>query len=57
MHIDLGAALRVQLIARGIDPARICDLGCCTVCENDRFFSFRAQDGVSGRHGAFAIRL
>lgn len=56
-HIDLGAALRVQLVARGIDPARICDLDRCTVCENDRFFSFRAQDGVSGRHGAFAIRL
>lgn len=42
-HIDLGAALRVQLVARGIDPARICDLDRCTVCENDRFFSFRAQ--------------
>lgn len=56
-HIDLGAALRVQLVKRGIKPARICDLDRCTVCENDRFFSFRAQDGVSGRHGAFAIRL
>lgn len=56
-HIDLGVALRVQLVERGIDPARICDLDRCTVCENDRFFSFRAQDGVSGRHGAFAISL
>ena len=28
--------MRVQLVARGIDPARICDLDRCTVCENDR---------------------
>lgn len=56
-HIDLGAALRVQLTELGVDPSRICDLDRCTVCDNDRFFSFRAQDGIAGRHGAFAIRV
>jgi YfiH family protein len=56
-HIDLGAALRVQLMQRGIEPARICDLDICTVCNNDRFFSYRAQSGIAGRHGALAIRL
>lgn len=56
-HIDLGAALRIQLTRSGIDPARICDLDQCTVCNNDRFFSFRAQNGIAGRHSAFAIRF
>ena len=56
-HIDLGEALRVQLVECGVDPRRVCDLDRCTVCENDRFFSFRAQDGIAGRHGAFAIRI
>ncbi|WP_251198341.1 polyphenol oxidase family protein [Anaerotardibacter muris] len=56
-HIDLGMALRTQLMRVGVDPDRIADLDVCTVCNNDRFFSFRAQDGIAGRHGAFAIRL
>lgn len=56
-HIDLGEALRVQLAELGVDQSRICDLDRCTVCENDRFFSFRAQDGIAGRHGAFAVRI
>lgn len=56
-HIDLGAALRTQLERVGVDPTRIADMDVCTVCNNDRFFSFRAQDGTAGRHGAFAINL
>lgn len=55
-HIDLGAALRTQLMRLGVTSARICDLDRCTVCNNDRFFSYRAQDALAGRHGAFAIR-
>lgn len=55
-HIDLGRALITQFVRLGIDEERICDLDLCTVCNNDRFFSYRAQDGVAGRHGAFAIR-
>lgn len=55
-HIDLGAALRMQLTQLGLAPDRICDMDLCTVCNNDRFFSYRAQDAIAGRHGAFAIR-
>lgn len=55
-HIDLGAALRAQLMQLGISSARICDVDRCTVCEHDRFFSYRAQSGTAGRHGAFAMR-
>ena len=54
-HIDLSCALRVQLEEEGIETNRICDLGICTVCRNDEFFSFRAQGGTAGRHGAFAV--
>lgn len=56
-HVDLLAALKSQLMAAGVADERICDLGACTVCRNDEFFSFRAQDGVTGRHGAFACRV
>jgi hypothetical protein len=56
-HIDLGAALRVQFERLGARLDRIADLDKCTVCNNSQFFSFRAQDGTAGRHGAFAIRL
>lgn len=56
-HIDLGAALRAQLARIGVVSERICDINICTVCNNDRFFSYRAQDATAGRHGAFAIRM
>ena len=55
-HIDLSAALRMQLVDVGIDPLRICDMNRCTVCNNTEFFSYRAQGGTAGRHGAFAYR-
>ncbi len=55
-HIDLGAAIRIDLLAAGIDSGRIADVDACTVCENDRFFSYRAQGGVCGRHAACAVR-
>lgn len=57
MHIDLGRALDLQLVRAGIDPARIADVGRCTVCDNGRWFSYRAQGGVCGRHGAFCAAV
>lgn len=55
-HIDLNYCLRKQLTQAGIAPERIADVGKCTVCCNDEFFSYRAQDGIAGRHGALAYR-
>ena len=55
-HIDLGRALRTQLEWRGVQSRRIADLGRCSVCDNETFFSFRAQGGIAGRHGALAVR-
>lgn len=56
-HVDLAAAQRESLCRAGVDPARIADVGACTVCSNDEYFSYRAQGGVCGRHGAFAYRV
>lgn len=55
-HIELSAALRTQFLRAGVSEGRIACLGMCTVCNNDKFFSYRGQGGVCGRHGAFAIR-
>lgn len=55
-HIDLNAALRKSLVQAGADPNRIADADICTVCDSDRFFSYRASGGTCGRHGAIAFR-
>ncbi len=55
-HVDLGAAIRKDLLDAGADEARVVDVGLCTVCHADRFYSYRAEGGVCGRHGAFAFR-
>lgn len=56
-HIDLGRALDLTLERAGIDPARIADVGCCTVCDNEHWFSYRAQGGTCGRHAAFCAAV
>lgn len=55
-HIDMGACLDKALVAAGVEARRIADVNCCTVCDNRDWFSYRAQGGVCGRHGAFAVR-
>lgn len=56
-HVNLGEALRIQLTQAGVDPARIADLDCCTVCNHETFYSYRADDGQTGRHAAIGLRL
>ena len=56
-HVDLGCAMRMSLLSKGVDPQRIADVQVCTACESERFFSYRAQDGCCGRHGAIAVRI
>ena len=55
-HVSMLDALRVQLTAVGVDPARICDAGICTQCNPQQYFSYRASGGTCGRHGAIAFR-
>jgi polyphenol oxidase len=48
-HIDLRAAVRLQLIAAGIAPDRIDTADRCTFANADEFFSHRRDRGVTGR--------
>ena len=53
-HINLARAVSVDLQRAGLSPERIADTGLCTVCNNDLFYSYRAEAGQCGRHGVFA---
>lgn len=55
-HINMGAALDQTLLQAGVKPERIADVGCCTMCNNQDWFSYRAEGGICGRHGALAVR-
>jgi copper oxidase (laccase) domain-containing protein len=55
--LDLGAAVTVSLRSAGVDPCNIAGLGVCTAETTDRFFSYRAEAGLTGRHGALACIL
>ncbi len=48
-HVDLRAVLVSQLASLGVDRARIDHVRGCTVCDEDRFFSYRRDGKVSGR--------
>ena len=49
IFLDLAEANRRQLIAAGLLQKNISDLGLCTSCRTDLFFSHRAEKGVTGR--------
>ena len=46
-HVDLGVDLARQLAEAGVTQAEVS--GACTVAGVDRFFSYRADDGLTGR--------
>lgn len=49
LHVDLRLALQVQIERLGVDPARIEQVGGCTVCGTEGFHSFRRDGAASGR--------
>lgn len=55
--LDLGAVVAESLTLAGVDPCNIVRLGACTAETTDRFFSHRAEAGLTGRHGALACIL
>lgn len=55
-RVSMAEALRISLIASGVDTCRICDAGICTRCHPDEYYSYRATDGKCGRHGAIVFR-
>jgi YfiH family protein len=49
LHLDLVEANRRQLLDAGIAPEKIHALHLCTACDTRRFFSYRAEQGFTGR--------
>lgn len=48
-HLDLREANRRQLVQSGVPASQITALDDCTSCNVDKFFSHRAEKGVTGR--------
>jgi YfiH family protein len=55
--LDMPKALEIQLHAAGVLPENIHDLGICTCCNTDTFFSYRAEGKLSGRMMAVIGRV
>lgn len=51
-RLDLVAANRWRLEQAGVPAANIADVGRCTHCEPDAFYSYRRDAGTTGRHWA-----
>ena len=54
IFLDLAEANRRQLLNTGVLSKNISDLGLCTSCRQDLFFSHRAEKGKTGRMMAVA---
>ena len=55
--LDLEAVVSASLDRAGVAPCNIARLGVCTAEATDRFFSYRAEGGMTGRHAALACIL
>lgn len=55
-RLDLVAANRYALTSVGVAPEHVLDTGACTHCERERFFSYRRDGGITGRHWALVRR-
>lgn len=49
LRLDLATTTRNQLLLAGVPPEHIEQAGLCTACHKDRFFSYRAENGKTGR--------
>ncbi|MGA9982629.1 MAG: peptidoglycan editing factor PgeF [Acidobacteriaceae bacterium] len=49
LHLDLMEANRRQLLDAGLRAEAITVIGDCTRCQNNRYFSYRAEQGYTGR--------
>jgi YfiH family protein len=53
-HLDLAGVVHDRLTAAGLESESIFDLGACTACFPEQFFSHRRDRGRTGRHWALA---
>ena len=56
-NLDLSAALAVTLREAGVPAENVAWVEESTASSTDRFFSYRAEGGTCGRHGALAVIL
>lgn len=54
--LDLTAANVISLVRAGAVPKRIIDAAVCTSCRVERYFSHRAENGVTGRQATLVYR-
>jgi YfiH family protein len=54
-NLDLATIARAKLAAAGVEQVH--DLGLCTLCHTDLFFSHRAEGGTTGRQAGVAWRV
>jgi polyphenol oxidase len=55
-HVDLWRSNALILQAAGVRAESIDALGCCTMCDPTRFFSYRRQGRATGQHLGFIGR-
>ncbi len=53
-RLNLSKAIEIALLDKGMSEENILDCGISTLQECERFFSYRAEEGLCGRHGAVA---
>ena len=54
-HLDLTAAVVSALASAGVGEKNVAVCDVSTASATDRFFSYRAESGETGRHGAIAL--
>ncbi len=54
-HVDLGRAVMAQLVRAGLARENVERVSGCTYSEPERFFSYRRDGSVSGRHLAVIV--
>lgn len=55
--LDLSAAVRASLLGGGVGEQRIAEVSACTAENTGTFFSYRAENGRTGRHCAIACLI
>lgn len=50
IYVDLKHINQLQLKQAGVSQIDVCQI--CTSCENDKFFSYRKENGLTARHSA-----
>ena len=54
-HLDLTAAVMAALASAGVGEKGVAVCHVSTASATDRFYSYRAESGATGRHGAIAL--